>query len=205
MALPTATEIRALIENYGVTTTVLSDAWFDATRNNFVIPWIEDKIRKPVTQIAEIEEYHDGNGERVLVLRRRPIIALVSISYTDLPPDQAPLSVTAVTVLAEEGMLKAKAVEGGAYSAIFVRGSRNIRVRYQVGYTEATAKIKDAIKCLVAEQALGQIADQTGGGNLNVQSFGRQWGNRGKYTNIRNQLARRGLALLRSEMTGVGG
>jgi hypothetical protein len=57
----------------------------------------------------------------------------------------------------------------------------------------------------VAEQALGQIADQTGGGDLTVSGFGRRYGDRGKYTNFRNQLARRALAQLRPEMTGVGG
>ncbi len=203
VTMPTAAEIRQLLENYGITSSVISDEWLETTRDDYVIPWVEGKIRKSLTKLQTVEEFYSGNGEPVLVLRRRPVVAIVSISYTDVAPDQPPLSAAAVTLLAAEGMVRARVVDG-QYCHTFRRGTKNLRVRYQVGYTDPPPKLRDAIKCLVAEEALGQIADQTGGGNLTVQSFGRQYGNRGKYTNIRNQLARRALASLRSEMTGVG-
>jgi hypothetical protein len=41
---PTATEIRGLLENYGITASIVSDTWIEARRDAQVIPYIEDKL-----------------------------------------------------------------------------------------------------------------------------------------------------------------
>ena len=203
MALPTAAEIQAVLEGYNIETQ-LSDAWIDAKRDKFVVPWVEKKTKLSFTGIQEVTEYYDGTGSSILVLRHRPIVALLSISYTNVPSDQFYISPLAIQTIEDEGILKAKANFNEAnYVPIFARGQRNLRITYSFGYADPPPEVAEAIKYLVAEKILGHIASRTGGGNLNVQAFGRQYGSRGKFTEIRNELARDAIAILREYITGV--
>jgi len=204
MAMPTAKEVFALLETYNVEAQ-LSEAWVDDKMTGMVIPWVEKKTKLSLSGVGgPVTEYYSGTGSSILVLRRRPIVALLSISYTNVPSDQFFISPLAIQVIADEGILKAKANFNEAnYTPIFARGERNLRIQYTYGFDEVPADVFHAVKCLTAEKVLGHIASRTGGGGLSVQSFSRQYGSRGKFTDIRNELARDGIAALRDYLTGV--
>ena len=109
-------------------------------------------------------------------------------------------------MIADEGILKAKAnFNESNYVPIFARGERNLRIQYTYGIDDLDnyPDIKHAVICFTAEKVLGHIASRTGGGSLSVQAFSRQYGNRGKFSDMRNELARDGVALLREYITGV--
>jgi hypothetical protein len=52
---------------------------------------------------------------------------------------------------------------------------------------------------------LGFIGARTGGGSLGVSAWNRGYGIRGKYQDIRNDLARQALDILKNYSTGVVG
>lgn len=206
MALPTAKDVFDLLENYNVEVQI-SEAWINSKMAGMVVPWVEKKTKLSLTgEGGPVTEYYSGTGESILVLRRRPIIALISISYTNVPADQFYISPLAIQVIAAEGILKAKTNFNEAnYSPIFARGRRNLRISYTYGLDNLDnyVDIKHAVVCLTAEKVLGHIASRTGGGNVSVQAFSRQYGDRGKFSSIRNDLARDAISLLREYLTGV--
>ncbi len=205
MTVPTAKSIIcSLLEGYNVEAQI-SEEWVVDNRDNFVVPWIVGKIKAPIGSTQTLEEYYSGTGNDILILRVKPILSLVSISYTNVPTDQFYISPNTIQVIADEAILKAKAnFNESNYVPIFAKGNRNIRIKYQVGYQDLPGPLAYAIKCLCAEQVLGHIANRTGGGNLNIQGWNRTWGNRGKFTEERNDLTRKGMAILKPLMTGVG-
>lgn len=203
MPMPGVKEVCSLLEGYNIGNQI-SEEWIIARRDNLVVPWVEAKTKLPLGRVETRTEYYDGNGESILVLRARPIVDLISIQYTNVPTNQFFISPTALEIIADEGILKAKANFNEAnYIPIFARGERNLRIIYTVGFATIPADVAEAVTMLVAERVLGHIANRTGGGNLSIQSFSRQWGNRGKFSEARNDLARGAIALLRKYMTGV--
>jgi hypothetical protein len=201
---PGPSDVRALLEGYGIDATVLGDGWFSDVLANEVAPIIERVCRQRFDAIETVVEYYDGTGSSVLVLRRRPVVRLLNLSYTNVDSNLYYLTPSAMQVIGDEGILKAKAnFNESTYTPIFWKGQRNLRVTYQVGWATCPHDVAQAMKYFVAEAALGHVADQTGGGGLTVQGYGRDYGRRGRYTNVRNSLARRGYALLRKYMTGT--
>ena len=86
MAMPTAKEVFALLETYNVEAQ-LSEAWVDDKMTGMVIPWVEKKTKLSLSGVGgPVTEYYSGTGSSILVLRRRPIVALLSISYTNVRP-----------------------------------------------------------------------------------------------------------------------
>lgn len=202
---PTATEIRNLLEGYCVSATQISDAWIEARRDNFVIPYVERKTRQTLTARAQVIEYYSGNGQNILMLDRRPIVSLDAIAYvlgglTNL------LNLNNIEVIKSDGVLKAKRnYEEAYYLPLFAKGDKNLRVTYTYGFSTIPAGMKEAVSYLCAEQLLGFIGARTGGGSVGIQSYNRGYGERGKYQDIRNDLSRQAEALLRVYMTHVVG
>lgn len=205
MAMPSAKEVFDLLEGYNLNSQV-SESWLMDCRDNFVIPWVEAKTKLPFGRTETRVEYYDGTGSDILILRARPIVDLIAINYTNVPSNAFYISPLAIQVVNEEGILKARANFNEAnYVPIFARGNRNLRITYSVGYVNVPADVARAVKCLVAEQALGLVSSRTGGGSLSVSGWSRNHGSRGKFTDARNDLARQALSLLRKYMTGVMG
>ena len=201
---PAPSDVRAVLESYGIDAAALSDGWINDNLINEVYPIVKRITRQTFDAVETVTEYYDGTGSSILVLRRRPILALINLSYTNVDSNLYYLTPSAMQVITDEGMLKAKAnFNESTYTPIFWKGQRNLRVTYSVGFANCPNDVAQAMKYMVAESALGQIADQTGGGGLTVQSFSRDYGKRGRYTNIRNALARRAHALLLPYMTGT--
>ncbi len=184
---------------------VLSDDWLIKRRDNFVIPWWEAKTRQSFNGIQTVTEYYDGTGSSILILRRRPIVSLIAISYTNVDSNLYYLTPTAMQVITDEGILKAKAnFNESTYIPIFYRGTKNIRIQYSYGYSDYPQDVFDAVSMLVAEQALTFIGNRTGGGDLSTQGYSRSFGKSGKYTHMRRQLARDAYAILKKYMASGG-
>ena len=206
--IPTAAMIRDFLEGYCITAGVISDAWLIKRRDRFIVPFVERIIRQSLMSESTATEFYSGNGGSILILNRRPIIELTSLSYTNYAEiNQFVINVQSIQVIAEEGILKARYdFREDNWRPVFARGQNNIRVQYTYGYETVPDDIQEAILYLCVEQALGFVADRTGGGSsLSTQGYNRSYGPRGKYSNVRNDLYRQANALLRQYMTSVVG
>lgn len=204
MAAPTATEIRNELEGYGITSSILSDAWIERCRDEEVIPHIEDITGMTFDGISTVTEYYNGNGKSTLILNRRPIVAVTSIEYTN-QVTEGNLE-EAIEVVVEEGILKGVSdYNEGIYAPLFKKGDKNIKVTYTYGTSDYQIKAFRAIKNLVAAKMLLNVGNRTGGGDLTVQAFSRSYGPNGKYTHKMKELIASGYSLLRQWMTGVVG
>ena len=74
-----------------------------------------------------------------------------------------------------------------------------------MGSSTIESDLKRAVIKLCAESALGFVGARTGGGSITVQGFSRNFGNRGKYQDIRNDLSRQAWAVIKKYMTSVVG
>ena len=183
---------------------VVTDQWFQNALNGEVLPLIQRWCRQTFNAIQTYVEYYDGTGSSILVLRRKPVVALINLSYTNVDSNLYYLTPSAMQIISDEGILKAKAnFNESTYTPIFWKGQKNLRVTYTAGFASCPVDIATAILYLLAESALGIIADQTGGGGLSIQGYNRDYGKRGRYSNIRNTLARKAYSLLRLYMIGT--
>lgn len=204
MSFPTSTDVRELLEGYGIDSSVVSSSWIDNRISKFIVPFIERTIKRSVEGTEQVTEYLSGNGRSVLMLSRKNINSLVSISYVSGGDYDTTISLNSVVLIADQGMIRVVSnLSEGEYSSIFFKGIKNIKVVYNIGSSTIEEDLKEAITMLTAEVTLGQLANRTGGGSLNVQGFGRNYGDRGKYTNIRNDLSRWAKDILKSYKTGV--
>lgn len=203
MAAPTATEIRAELEGYGITTAVLTDEWVDRCRDEEIISHVEDVTNQSFDAEVEVTEYYSGTGKSLLILNRRPVNSITSIRIVGgIGGDVSGL----ITLSEQEGIIKVSSnYSEGVYQPLFQKGDKNIEVTYKYGTTDFPTKVKRAIKNLVAAKMLNQIQARTGGGALGVQAFNRNFGSHGKYTDIRKELVHTAYSLLKSYMTGVVG
>ena len=204
MPIPEASDIRDFLEGYNITLSILSDTWIENRISKNIIPFVERIIKTKVDSIDTYEEYLSGTGSDVLILSKRPIQSLTSISYIHGGDYTGQIGLSSVIVLKEEGILKCVAnwAEGN-YTSVFFKGNKNIKVIYTAGNIEIPDDLFEAILYLASEFILGFVGARTGGGSLTVQGFGRNYGERGKYQDIRNDLKRQGFSLLKKYMTGV--
>ena len=203
--LPTATEIRDYLEGYCVTEARLTDIWI-ARRRDAVIKWIERAVGQTVTAETQYTEYLSGTGSSLLILSRRPVVSLDSIEYVIAPPDyEATMGLGSIELIAAEGVIKSRLdVEAGLRDT-FVKGSYNIKVVYTAGTLVPDAEIREAIMALTAERMLSHLSSLTGGGNIGVAGYQRNYGEKGKYSQARKELAKWGLSNLAGRISGVTG
>ena len=206
MPLPTPTEVREYLEGYGITDLVLSDDWISKRITRSIVPIIERITKTSLTSEISYTEFLSGTGKSTLLLSKRPINSLVSFTYVRNVDIDLIFNIASIEVLSQEGILKIKTspIESGGI-AVFRKGSKNIKVVYKAGFTTLPDDLHEAILLLSCEQLLGFVGARTGGGSLTVQGFSRNFGERGKYQDIRNDLKRQGISLLNSYMTGIVG
>lgn len=207
MPAPTATEVYEVLEGYGIDASILSDKWVAARRDRFVIPWVQRKTRQSFSGTVQTTELYSGTGSSILTLDRRPIVSLDNIVLVHTGGGSFLIDVTTLEVIAAEGVLKVRRnfESSTLVDPIFPRGRRNLRVTYTYGFADFPDPVKEAVAYLTAEVALSNIASRTGGGALSTVNYNRQFGDRGKYTTIRNELARQAHALLSEYFTAVTG
>lgn len=184
----------------------LSEKWVVDYRDQFVIPWIEGKIRMSLRTTSSITEYVSGTGSEIIVLSRRPINSVTTIKYVSDGENVSNL-LQSVELLSEEGMIRSKTrySESVVTSRVFARGNKNIKVEYVYGFTDLAGAddIGYAIKALCAKRVLNHVGAATGGGSVSVQAYSRQYGQRGKYTDVMNELDKEAYQILKKYWTGV--
>ena len=204
MPLPTPDEVRAFLEDFGITNTVSTDAWIEDQRDNEIVPYVSHLLGYDLDSEQTITEYHSGTGKDNLFLNKRDITALASIEIVNTADYDGSISLSSVELIAEKGIIKAIGLLSGDKTNIFPKGRNNIKVTYTIGEAYKT-DIMQAVKMLMAIAILDNIADRTGGGNLNVQGFGRNYGTMGRYTVIIKKLNRRVHAILSKYTSSVAG
>jgi len=206
MPLPTPTEVRAFLEGYGIDSAKLSDKWIEDRITGFIVPYVERVTRQSFNAVASVTEYYSGNGSNILILNRRPIVAITAISYVLGSNVQGFIDLTRVEQINSEGVIKSKANYDETYMLpVFAKGKRNLKITYTYGYSSPPADVKEAMIYLACEQILGFVGARTGGGSLGVHAYNRNFGNRGKYQDIRNDLARQAHSVLSKYITRIVG
>lgn len=206
MALPTANDVYDELEGYGINNGVVTAAWIERKRDKFIIPYAERFMRSKLYSTVEVEEMYSGNGDKLLILNRRNIVELVSVKIVVANLDYDLINIRNIKVIAEEGILRARIDwDNPSATTVFPKGKDNLIVTYKYGMQTPPAEVEEAIKFLMCEKALGQLANRTGGGDLSVKDFARQYGGRSKFTHIRNEYTRDAMAILRRYTTSVVG
>jgi hypothetical protein len=184
----------------------LTTEWIQNRLDRFVVPFVEQVTRQSFSGREQITEYYSGNGKNYLLLNRKPIVSLDEIRYVLGGSNFTILNLQNIEVILAEGLLKAKRnYEEAYYLPVFAKGDYNLKVTYTYGYTSCPDSVKEAIIYLASEQLLGFIGARTGGGSISAQAYSRNFGPRGKYQDIRNDLSRQAYSLLHPYMTGVVG
>ena len=105
------------------------------------------------------------------------------------------------------GILDILEIEGGVTHVDKLMGYADgdfreyVKVKYTYG--GEFADVHRACVLLTASFVLGFIGSSTGGGSLNVQGYGRNYGARGKYHDIRQELDRNAYQLLQKYVVGI--
>lgn len=204
MAKPSADDVRNYLDGYGIDHSVLPDLWIESRRDNYIIPYVESITRQKFSGIETITEYYSGTNKNVLMLNRRPIVSIVNIEYVAGGNYYTIINLGNIELIADQGIIKAKSNEA-YYLPLFTKGEDNIKITYTYGFADYPANVKEAIICLCAEQLLGFVGARTGGGNLTGKGFSRQYGERGKWQDVRNDLSRSAHMLLYKYITSVVG
>ncbi len=117
------------------------------------------------------------------------------------------MNASSIEVIREDGILKARntLTESTVIASLFPRGMKNIRVKYTYGFADIPADLSEAVLYLMAEMALGVVANRTGGGSLSLQQINKNYGRRGKWSDIRDELSMHALSIIRKYSSGVIG
>jgi hypothetical protein len=185
----------------------ISDEWLLNCRDCQVIPVVKRMTGLSFDGPKRVTEYHSGTGSTILILNQRPIRQIHAINLITNPDNWVYVSPSSVEPLQEEGILKLKAVleSWQNYVPAFPRGTDNIKVDYEYGYDDVPCEVKYAVSMLVASFALGTIGNRDGGTGISVQGFSKSYGQRGKYTAVRDELERWADSILRSYVMGMVG
>jgi hypothetical protein len=186
----------------------VSDAFIANVRDRKVLPYVEEKVGFSLSgTTGRTTEFRSGTGSSIIILAHRPIVEVKAITLVTNPSNWIYVSPTAVEVIADEGILKLRAVLEAwtSYVPAFPRGKDNIKVDYVYGYASAPDDLVDAVNSLTAAFVLGHVGARTGGGSVNVPGIGRSYGARGKYEDIRRELERYAYAAIRKYTSSVVG
>lgn len=165
--------------------TMLSNWWIIFHRDNILKGYIEKYTRRPVCGVETVTEWHSGNGGRTLQLNRQQVVDVLSLKYI-VRPDVAIESFAnnSFALLREQAIIRLK-------GRFFYRGDKNIEVIYTVGTEETPDEIVSAGLGLMADLTLGHLAGLNGGAlSFSVDSYSKQYGNSGKWTEQRIMQAR---------------
>jgi len=184
-----------------------TDKWITNRRDRFVIPWIERATGLSIQEEREIEEYYSGNGTSLLILNKRPVNEITNLTYVNIPAEtQTGNLLLSVELVPEEGIIKSRAnFNEGNFDPIFPHGRYNIKIRYKYGYSETPDDLCEAITCILAKKLLIHIGARTGGGSITRPGYSRDFGERGKYTDVLTDLDQTAYALIKNYTSSVVG
>lgn len=202
----------AILDGYGIDINRVKPEWVDLRMSQYVVPYAERLARTSFSGVQEIDEIHDGSGDSILMLDRRPIVELVSIERIGSADFVTGVDISNIEVISERGMLKARQSSG--FSCTFERGDDNIKVKYKYGYkdvldsatVDTPADIKEAIVSLTARDIINFFSARTGGGqSVNQTGYSRTFGELGKWHDIKKELLWRALNILQPLGSSVVG
>ena len=203
--MPVALDVYNYLEGFGINESVISEEWITNARDDEIIPFINHTLGFDIEAETEVTEYHSGNGTDILFLSRRNPTELVSIERVSGADITGSISLGAVELIADKGIIKATSGYPEYWGTkIFTKGQNNIKVVYKIGGT-LTTELALAVKKLMCILALDNIADRTGGGNLTVQGFSRNHGDMGRYTTMRKRLNNQAMEILNRHKSAVIG
>jgi hypothetical protein len=204
-SIPSATDARAHLEGYCISTALLSDAWITTERDSSIIPYVNSFCRTDISTQQTAVEYYSGHGTKTLVLNRRNINALVLVELIAAYNIIGPFSMQSLILEQKEGILICRGnVMEGIYLSYFPKGENNIRVTYTYGGS-IPADLAYAVLKLMCAAMLKNLSSRTGGGNLSVEGFSREYGNQGKYSVPIKQLTNDAHVILRRYASYVVG
>ena len=191
MPLPTAQNVYDYLEGYGINSLVVSTTWIENQRDEEIVPYVEHQLGYSIDAEQTVTEYHSGNGQDTLILNNRNITELVSIELVRGSDISGAISLSSLELITDKGIIKARSGYPEYYiQKIFPAGQNNIKVTYKIGSAYPT-DLMLAVKMLTAIAVLQNISSRTGGGDLSVQGFSRNYGGMGRYTVIIKQMDKR--------------
>lgn len=202
MPVVTAQEIRDdYLEGYCLDQSIVSDQFIEKRRDNYVIPVIINRRLGISLDTATTKNvYLNGTGKDILFLPDKNVIELISVQYVNTQSVYTP-SLANFILIAEEGLLKARYNFNESYiDPVFPKGTRNILLTYRVGYdsVDIPGDINELIAYLTLIEVFSWIESRSGGGNVSSEGFTRQYGDLGKYGNIRKQLMKKCNTIIRN-------
>ena len=205
MTLPDASAVRSYMEAYQLSASIISDTWINNEIANFVVPYVERFCRTKLMSTATVTEWYSGNGSSILLLNRRNIVNVVTIALVRGSDFLSFINLDAIDVNAAEGSLKARTrVSEGYYFSIFPRGENNLRITYQYG-SALNTDLFQAVLMLACCSVLEQLEGRTGGGSITTEGWSRDFGNMGKFSNIRKKLHMKANSIMRDYSSAVIG
>lgn len=198
-------DVRELLDGYGIDTTEVKDSWIRRRINRRVIPMVNEKIGFDIAQTVqeEVVEFHSGTNESTLQLDTRNATELIRVEILDTvetTQDQR------FILVPREGFIKSQNSDEFLNTPAFPKGNRNIRVTLKVGFIVMPDDVKEMIAAFAAEAVLAHLMGRDGGGaSLSVVSWSKSYGERGKYTEARQDLLHTAFIVLRRFTTAVVG
>ena len=183
-------DVYDILEGYGISSDQLSEIWIQNRIDHFSIPFIERVTRMSLQEEKEITEYYSGNASNIIILNRRPVNSITSIAYVTGADVISDIN-ESVELDSEAGILIARGGIGQETSTyIFRKGKRNLKITYKYGFgsIDDAGSLKEAVVLYTARLVLVFIGARTGGGSIGVQSYNRNYGARGKYNDVLNEI-----------------
>ena len=206
IGLPSPTDCRNFLEGYQINSSIISDTWIQDDINNAIVPFVQDQARTNLTEVMTATEYLSGiSWDYIMLGRRDPTMVLTSVQLVSGEDVSGTINLGDLQLIPEQGIIKVKSGLSEYYEyRTFPKGNLNIKVQYTYGGSPSPELMR-SVKLLECVNMLTLLEGRTGGGDLTVQQFSKSYGNMGKYTNIRKQLYKQALYIIRKYGTIVIG
>jgi len=200
MSLITVEEIRKLLEGYCISEAIVSNEFISNRRDCFVIPIIiNSRLGISINGLETKEVYINGTGKDIIILPDKNIIELINVTYVNTETVYTP-TLSNFIIIKEEGVVKAKFNFNESFvNPTFPKGTRNIKFTYTTGFNDANIPkdLNELIGYLTIIQIFNFVEGRSGGGDLQTEGFSKNYGNNGKYTNIRRELVTKSNYIIR--------
>lgn len=193
----TPQDIYNYLEGYEIDATEISEDWINTRLERYVMPLVQDRLGIKLDGIRETKEIVvSGHGGNSIVLPDKTASELISVNMFYNPYIEELTSDLTGFELQAGGILV-------GIGRIFPKGQNNIKITYKSGWDNIPVEIEELFTMQGAIVVLNHLANRTGGGSLNVNSYGKPFGDRGMYTNIVNQLNTQSMKIVKKYRSGV--
>lgn len=185
-----STEVYNKLTGYNINGNVVSPEFVDSVANDIILPIVESMTGFSAEKESAITEYYSGSGHAVIILNRKPIKSIESIiivDYNEMINGTIPIS--NLEIESATGIVKIRSNINSLFYSVFPRGKNNVKISYTVGFAEGSMPkdLKQAIILLTCKYILTHVGAKTGGGSLSVDGYSRNFGAKGKWTDIKTE------------------